>query len=221
MESSHTNTWVLHRRHAAVYSTLKEIRDEILKRTRRLCERNLNSKNLFKGINEHAISVINYHIAVLKLEPSDFKIIDDDIRMILMEYKIHLQPANKERLYLPRSQLGRGLCNIEHKKYILIKLNKTLERSRNVSLRRAAILKVEKDNSAHLALIDGYLQAKYKVNESLTSKTLCEAQIKTLIADTKEKQCHERLFRVCDHELADVLRVWLTKGNIKLRDEGE
>jgi hypothetical protein len=143
--------------------------------------------------------------------------------MILMEYKIHLQPANKERLYLPRAQLGRGLCNIEHRsEHMLLELNKTLERSRNVSLRRAAILKVEKDNSTHLALIDGYLQAKYKVNEPLTSKTLCEAQIKTLIADIKEKQCHERLFRVCDHELADVKdsAVWLTKGNIKPRDEG-
>ena len=83
--------------------TFIKVRDEIINRTRRLCETKLNSKNLFKGINEHAISVINYHIGVLKLEPSDFTKLDDEIRKVLMDYKIHLQPANKERLYLPRA----------------------------------------------------------------------------------------------------------------------
>ena len=154
-----------------------KVRNEIIERTKRFCETKLNSKNLFKGINEHAISVINYHIGVLKLEPSDFKTIDDEIRKVLMDYKVHLQPANKERLDLPRSQLGRGLCNIEHKsEHMLLELNKSLERFRNVSLRRAAILKVEKDNSTQLALINSYLIAKYKVTEPLTSKSLCEAQ---------------------------------------------
>jgi hypothetical protein len=140
-----------------------------------------------------------------------------------MDYKIHLQPANKERLYLPREKLGRGLCKIEHKsEQMLFELNKSLERSSIASLRRAAILKVEKDNSTHLALIQSYLVAKYKLNESLTSKSLCEAQYKSLIVEIKAKECHERLFRVCDHELADVKdsATWLTKGNMKPRDEG-
>ena len=203
--------------------SFKKVRNEILKRTKRLCETKLNSKNLFKGINEHAISVINYHIGVLKLEPGDFKTIDDDIRKVLMDYKVHLQPANKERLYLPREKLGRGLCNIENKsEQMLLELNKSLERSSNVSLRRAAILKVEKDNSTHLALIKSYLLMKYKLTESQTSKNLCEAQIKTLLIDINAKECHERLFRVCDHELADVKdsAIWLSKGNMKPRDEG-
>ena len=60
-----------------------------------------------------------------------------------MDYKVHLQPANKERLYLPRAMLGRGLSNIEHKsEHMLLELNERFERSKNVSLRRAAIPKV-------------------------------------------------------------------------------
>ena len=203
--------------------TFMKVRNEIIKRTERLCETKLNAKNLFKGINEHALSVINYHIGVLKLEPSDFVKLDDDIRKVLMDYKVHLQPASKERLYLPRAQLGRGLCNIEHKsEHMLLELNKSLERSRNVSLRRAAILKIEKDNSTHLALIKSYLITKYKLDESATPKSLCEAQHKSLFVDIKEKQCHGRLYRVCDHELADVKdsAIWLTNGNMKPRDEG-
>jgi hypothetical protein len=131
-----------------------------------------------------------------------------------MDYKIHLQPAKKERLYLPRSKLKRGLCNIEHKsENLLLELNKALERSKNVSLRRAAILKVEEDNSTHLALIDSYIKTKYKIEEPITSKNLCEAQMKSLLVDIKEKECLKRLYRVCDHELADVKdsAIWLTK----------
>jgi hypothetical protein len=105
-----------------------------------------------------------------------------------MDYKIHLQPANKIRLYLPRSNLGRGLCNIEHKsENMLLELNKALEGSKYVSLRTAAILKVEKDNSTHIALIDSYIQAKYRIEEPITSKNLCEAQMKSLLVDIKEK----------------------------------
>ena len=50
---------------------------------------------------------------------------------------------------------------------------------------------------------------------------MCEAQLKTLIIDIKEKKCHERLFRVCNHELADVKdsSIWLAKVNMKPRDE--
>jgi hypothetical protein len=60
--------------------TFMKVRNEIIKRTRKLCETHLNSGNLFKSINEHTISVINYHIGIIKLEPSDFKTLDDGIR---------------------------------------------------------------------------------------------------------------------------------------------
>jgi hypothetical protein len=43
---------------------------------------------------------------------------------------------------------------------MLLELNNALERSKNVSLRRAAIHKGEKDNSTHPALIYSYIQAK-------------------------------------------------------------
>ena len=108
------------------------------------------------------------------------------------------------------------MCNVEHKsEYILLELNRSFERYKNVSLRREAILKVEKDSSTHLALINNYLVAKYKINEPLTAKILCEAQIKTLLAEIKAKECHERLFKKRNHELDDVKdsAIWLAKGN--------
>jgi hypothetical protein len=78
-----------------------------------------------------------------------------------MDYKIHLQPANKERLYLTRLKLGRGLCNIEQKsENMLLELNKALERSENAFIKFFIFFKVEKDNSRHIDLIDSYLKAK-------------------------------------------------------------
>ena len=42
--------------------TFEAIKRKLLLRVDKLCSRKLNAKNLFKAINEHAISLVNYHI---------------------------------------------------------------------------------------------------------------------------------------------------------------
>ncbi len=141
--------------------TFEKVKTEIIKRTEKLCMTKLSGKNMFKAINEHAISVINYHIGLLKLEPADFRSLDFEIRQVLIRHHIHLQPACKERLYLPRNEMGRGLTCIEHRsESMLLCMHQSLTGSRNSSLRRAAILKVEKENHSHLSQIVGYLKPK-------------------------------------------------------------
>ncbi|TBU05743.1 hypothetical protein CWI38_2714p0010, partial [Hamiltosporidium tvaerminnensis] len=61
----------------------------------RLCHTRLNAKNLFSAINQHAISLINYHIGVLRLEPADFSEYDDAVRAVLVKNKIHIRPGSK------------------------------------------------------------------------------------------------------------------------------
>ena len=51
----------------------------------------------------------------IKNSKNDYEKIDSDVRKLIVKHKIHLQPANTERLYLPRKELGRGLGNIVHK----------------------------------------------------------------------------------------------------------
>ncbi|KAM0677692.1 hypothetical protein BDAP_001590 [Binucleata daphniae] len=145
-----------------------KIKKEILESVERLCKTNLNAINLFKAINEHVVSVIDYHIGVLKLEPKDFNMLDDDIRKTFVKFKIYMQPANKEGLYLPRDKLGRMLINIEHRsEQMLLMLNNTLTTSKFSSIGRAAILKVENDNQTHLSLIPSYLKVKYNTMTQL------------------------------------------------------
>ncbi|KAL6121340.1 hypothetical protein NUSPORA_01760 [Nucleospora cyclopteri] len=50
-------------------------------------------------IHEHAISVINYHINVLKIEPSEFEKTDHTIKQILMENKLNLYSEYKKIIY--------------------------------------------------------------------------------------------------------------------------
>ena len=180
----------------------------------RLCATKLNAKNLFKAIREHAILAINYEIGVLKLEPREFSKLDEEIRRVLIEKRYIYNQATR-RLYLQRELLGRGLCNIEHKsELMLMELNSTLEKSKNISLCRAT-LKVEKDNQTHLALIHTYLQMKYQIEGPIISESLWEAQKQALLI--KNKKYHERLYRACEHKLTDIKQfsIWLKKGNIK------
>ncbi|KAL6120339.1 hypothetical protein NUSPORA_02945 [Nucleospora cyclopteri] len=93
---------------------LKNIKSENIK-TEKLCKLQLNVKTSIKSINNHSISVIKYHVCILKLESSDLTEVYHAIRQVLMENKLHLQPGNKERLYLSRNQIGRGFYNIKQK----------------------------------------------------------------------------------------------------------
>ncbi|KAL6120527.1 hypothetical protein NUSPORA_02731 [Nucleospora cyclopteri] len=109
--------------------TAEKIRTELLARVERLCQTKLNGLNLFKAVNEHAISLINYYIGILKLELDDYARLDNTIRTLLTKYKIHFQPSCKERLYLPRTQIGRGLCSVEHRsEQMFLQLRMQLEK---------------------------------------------------------------------------------------------
>jgi len=119
-----------------------KLKAELLLRVKRLCKSKLNAKNLFKAINEHVISLINYYVGVLKLEPDDYVLLDTAVRQILITEGIHLQPGCKERLYLPRTELGRGLQSIEHRsENMLYQLHQMLDKQKLIFTRRATILK--------------------------------------------------------------------------------
>ncbi|TBU18736.1 hypothetical protein CWI38_0231p0040, partial [Hamiltosporidium tvaerminnensis] len=114
-------------------SSFEEVQSKLISRVERLCHTRLNAKKLFSAINQHAISLINYHIGVLRLEPAYFSKLDDAVRAVLVKNKIHLCPRCKERLY-----------SVElRSEHMLLQLLDCLEKSKEISTRRAAILKVE------------------------------------------------------------------------------
>ncbi|EQB60357.1 hypothetical protein NAPIS_ORF02072 [Vairimorpha apis BRL 01] len=202
--------------------TFTKVKTEILRRVESLCMTKLNGVNMIRAINEHAISVINYHVGLLKLEPEEYKKLDFEIRQVLIKHHIHLQPACKERLYLPRSEMGRGLACVEHRsENMLLNMYNSLSAARNSSLRRAAILKVEEDNKSHLSQIVGYLMTKYKLAGIVTPKVLIVAQFEMLNNEIKKRTNHGKLFKARDHELVSIRdsSTWLMKGNNQARSK--
>ncbi|TBU20298.1 reverse transcriptase [Hamiltosporidium tvaerminnensis] len=177
--------------------SFEEVQTKLIARVERLCRTRLNARNLFQAINQHAISLINYHIGVLRLEPGDFSKLDDAVRAVLVKNKIHLRPGCKERLYLPRTELGRGLHSVEFKsEHMLLQLLDILEKSKETSTRRAAILKVTKNK-------------------------LDEAQLANLYNEIEKRKIHSKLYNARNNELVSVndSSRWLKKGSVRPRDE--
>ncbi|TBU19116.1 hypothetical protein CWI38_0219p0010, partial [Hamiltosporidium tvaerminnensis] len=146
----------------------------------------------------------------------------DAVRAVLVKNKIHLRPGCKERLYLPRTELGRGLHSVElRSEHMLLQLLDCLEKSKEISTRRAAILKVENNNKTHLALIKGFLKVKYRLAEEVTKKSLEEAQLAKLYNEIEKRKLHSKLYNARKNELVSVSDSsrWLKRGNIRPRNE--
>ncbi|KAK1351059.1 hypothetical protein LUQ84_000332 [Hamiltosporidium tvaerminnensis] len=168
------------------------------------------------------ISLINYHIRVLRREPANFSKLDDAVRAVLVKNKIHLRLGCKERQYLPRTELGRDLNSVElRSEHMLLQLLDRLEKSKEISTRRAAILKVENNNKTNLALIKGFFKVKYRLVEEVTKKSLEEAQLAKLYNEIEKRKLHSKLYNARKNELVNVSDSsrWLKRGNIRPRNE--
>ena len=202
--------------------TYERIRTEILKRVECICKTRLNGRNTIQAINEFALSVINYYIGPVRMEHADYMRIDDEVRKMLVKHKVHLQPANTERLYLPRKELGRGLGNLVQKSERMeFQLFETLNSAKDTSLRRAAILKVMQDENSSTAIIVPYLKIKYNIQGEVSLKILEDAQKSFLYSEIKNKTRHEKLYRAKSNEMVDLEKssLWMTHGNISAKDE--
>ncbi|TBU12814.1 reverse transcriptase [Hamiltosporidium tvaerminnensis] len=192
-------------------SSFEEVQSKLIARVERLSHTRLNAKNLFSVINQPAISLIHFHIGL-----------DDAVRAVLVKNKIHLRLGCKERLYLPRTELGRGLHSVElRSEHMLLQLLECLKKSKEISTRRAAILKVENNNKTHLALIKGFLKVKYRLVEEVTKKSLEEAQLAKLYNEIEKRKLHSKLYNARKNELVSVSDYsrWRNKRNIRPRNE--
>ncbi|KAM7306753.1 hypothetical protein ISCGN_010420 [Ixodes scapularis] len=102
------------------------VTNKATERTGILCKTKLNAANLFRGINELALSTLNYYIGILPFKPKEYETTDKEVRKILRECNVTRNAANMDRLYLKRDQLGRGLAFVEEKAELMLK---SLERN--------------------------------------------------------------------------------------------
>ncbi|XP_029655289.1 uncharacterized protein LOC115228998 [Octopus sinensis] len=201
-----------------------QIIEGVRKRAAMLCKTHLNARNLFHALNEYAISLLNYYVGIVEFEPQEYDDMDCMIRRVLRENHVYVLAANKERLYLPRAQFGRGLCGVAHlSERILLKMHDHLVSGASVSDRMYAILQTEKARASHLGTIKAYLLAKYGFESErvVDVKGLIKVQKESLIKKINLKVLHKTLFQALDNPHVDVKSstTWLRYGNNSPRSE--
>ena len=90
-----------------------KIQKEYLRRIRKLLETKLSNRNLIKGINTWAISLVTYAGPFLKWTWDELKQMDQRTRKLMTILKaLHLRD-DVDRLYISRKEEGGGLACIE------------------------------------------------------------------------------------------------------------
>ena len=90
-----------------------KIQKEYLRRTRKVHEIKLSCRNLIKGINTWAVSLVSYSRPFLKLNKEELKQIDQRTRKLMAMLKALHPRDDIERLYVRRKEGEGGLASIE------------------------------------------------------------------------------------------------------------
>ena len=91
----------------------EKIQKEYLRRTRKLRETKLSSRNLIKGINTWAVPLVRYSGFLLKWTRDELKQMDQRTRKLMTMHKALHPRDDVDRLYVSRKEGGRGLASIE------------------------------------------------------------------------------------------------------------
>ena len=90
-----------------------KIQKEYLRRTRKLLETKLSSRNLIKGINTWAVPLVRYSGPFLKWTEDKLKQMDQRTRKLMTMHKALHPRDDIDRLFVSRKEGGRGLASIE------------------------------------------------------------------------------------------------------------
>ena len=91
------------------------IRKEYLRRTRKLLEKKLSSRNLIKGINIWAVPLVRYSETFLKWTREELKQIDPRTRKLMTMHKALRPRDDVDRPYASRKEGGRRTC--QHRRH--------------------------------------------------------------------------------------------------------
>ena len=91
----------------------QKLKKKLVRRTQLILKSELNSKNRITAINILAIPVITYSFNIIDWNLSEVKRLDIKIRKMMTTHSMHHPKDNIHRLYLPRSNRGRSLAQLE------------------------------------------------------------------------------------------------------------
>ena len=170
-----------------------KIQKEYLRRTRKLLETKLNSRNLIKGINTWAVPLVRYSGPFLKWTRDELRQMDQRTRKLMTMHKALHPRDDVDSLYVSRKEGGRGLASIEN--------------SVDASIQRLEDY-IEKHEGGLITAI-----------RNNTDNTIDNRMTKTRKQKWEEKQLHGRFKRLINNISHDKTWTWLRKGNFKRETE--
>ena len=91
----------------------EKVRKEFYRRVRAILPTELNARNKVMAINSLAIPIVTYSFNILNWTISEIKRLDIKVRKLLTMNKMHHPKADVDRLYIRRSEGGKGLLELE------------------------------------------------------------------------------------------------------------
>ena len=92
----------------------EKVKTEYLSRLRKICKSELTPKNKITAINQLAIPVVTYGFGIIDWPQYELDILDVKTRKTLTLHKVTYRHQCLDRIYLPRSEGGLGLIEIDH-----------------------------------------------------------------------------------------------------------
>ena len=170
------------------HATMKEkIRKECYRRVRAILKTELNSANRIQIINTLAIPVVTYSYNIINWNISDIKKMDTKIRKLLTCNRMHHPKADVERLYIPRSEGGRGLMQLEiNFKSTTIGLHKYLATTDDWMLQ--LVLSYETKKKAHsISKQSEKFSQELNLQEQTIETNTCTSQAKEIKVRAKKE----------------------------------
>ena len=178
----------------------EKIKKEYLRRTRKVLESKLNSGNLIRAINTWAVSLVRYSAAFIGWTHTELEGLDRKTRKLMTMHGALHPRSDIDRLYLPRSEGGRGLIGIEDTVTVAIAALEEYVRESEERLLVAA------------SMVDG------DIREAVSAKQLKKDFRKTKADNWRKKKLHGNWVTRTDSK--DLERWnWLKDGTLKRRTE--
>ena len=214
----------------------EKLTSEYLRRIRLVVKSQLNSQNLIHAINSLAIPVITYSFGIINWTKVELKRLDIKTRKLLTSNKSHHPKSSVDRLYIKRSEGGRGLLQIEESYEVAIIGLHTYLQSQPSDSALATVLKIDKvkgtQSIPHLS--NHFLQVMEVENLEVPSPNIAPTLQSKIIKSAAKSKCYSNRIqkqkempmygqfqRYTEEQHVDKAHTWSWLKSAKLKPETE
>ena len=178
----------------------ERLKKEYIRRVKKCLKSKLNGGNMVKAINTWAVSLMRYSAGIVEWTKADLDVTDRKTRKLMTMYGMLHPRSNVIRLYLPRSEGGRGLLSVSDS----VNIERRSLQCR-VSITQEKLLKVAQ---------------KYIKADELGPKEYKNQRREERTRDWQEKPLHGRFLRCTEEVASSKTWEWLRRGELKKETEG-